>query len=71
MDFEFSSDQDDLRQTVRRFLAEQAPVNPYVRSLIDDQRGTTHVVWKGLAAIGATGLLVPEEHGGVGLGKTH
>src|SRR3954454_22021979 len=68
MDFEFSTDQDDLRDAVRRFLIEQAPITPYVRTLVDDERGTTDVVWKGLAAMGAVGLLVPEEHGGLGLG---
>jgi len=66
MDFEFSSEQEELRQTVRRFLSEQAPISPYVRSLIDDERGTTDIVWKGLAAMGAVGLLAPEEYGGSG-----
>src|SRR3954453_1387956 len=66
MDFEFSAEQEELRQTVRRSLGGQAPGGPYVRSLIDDERGTTDIVWKGLAAMGALGLLAPEEYGGGG-----
>ena len=31
MDFEFSEEQEALRATVRRFLTEQAPIQPYVR----------------------------------------
>jgi alkylation response protein AidB-like acyl-CoA dehydrogenase len=68
MDFEFSEEQEALRATVRRFLAEQAPIQPYVRDLYGDARGTTDAVWKGLADLGVTGLLVPTEHGGAGMG---
>jgi len=68
MDFEFSEEQEALRASVRRFLAEQAPIQPYVRDLYADHRGTTDAVWKGLADLGATGLLVPEQHGGAGMG---
>ena len=68
MDFEFSEEQEALRATVRRFLAEQAPIQPYVRDLLGDPRGTTDAVWKGLADLGATGLLVPAEQGGAGMG---
>ncbi|MCU1450805.1 MAG: acyl-CoA dehydrogenase protein [Acidimicrobiales bacterium] len=68
MDFEFSEEQEALRASVRRFLAEQAPIQPYVRDMLDDDRGATDAVWKGLAQLGLTGLLVPEEHGGAGMG---
>jgi alkylation response protein AidB-like acyl-CoA dehydrogenase len=68
MDFEFSADQELLRETVRRFLTERAPLAPFVRSQLDDPRGTTDEVWRGLAGLGVTGLLVPEEHGGAGMG---
>jgi alkylation response protein AidB-like acyl-CoA dehydrogenase len=67
LDFEFSEDQELLRATVRRFLAEQAPIS-YVRAMLDDQRGTTDGVWSGLAALGVAGLLVPESCGGAGRG---
>jgi alkylation response protein AidB-like acyl-CoA dehydrogenase len=68
MDFEFSADQELLRATVRRFLAEQAPVSPYVRAQLDDPLGTTDDVWRGLAELGVTGLLVPDAYGGAGRG---
>ena len=67
MDFEFSEDQELLRATVQRFLAERAPIS-YVRSMLDDERGTTDDVWSSLAALGVTGLLVPEAYGGAGMG---
>jgi len=67
LDFEFSEDQELLRATVRRFLTERAPV-AYVREMLDDERGTTADMWSGLSALGVTGLLVPEAHGGAGMG---
>jgi alkylation response protein AidB-like acyl-CoA dehydrogenase len=39
-----------------------------VRDLLNDRRGTSDSVWKGLADLGVTGLLVPEELGGAGMG---
>jgi alkylation response protein AidB-like acyl-CoA dehydrogenase len=68
MDFEFSADQELLRATLRRFLAEQAPVSPYVRAQLDNPRGTAEDVWRGLADLGVTGLLVPDAYGGAGRG---
>ena len=40
----------------------------YVRSMLDDERGTDAAMWRGLADLGATGILVPEQHGGAGMG---
>jgi alkylation response protein AidB-like acyl-CoA dehydrogenase len=67
LDFEFSEDQELLRATMRRFLTERTPIE-YVREMFDDERGTTDDTWSGLCAIGVTGLLVPEAHGGAGMG---
>jgi alkylation response protein AidB-like acyl-CoA dehydrogenase len=67
LDFEFSEDQELLRASVRRFLAERAPI-AYVRGILDDERGTTDDAWAGLGGLGATGLLVPAEYGGAGRG---
>ena len=36
--------------------------------MLDDERGFTDEVWAKLVDLGWTGLLVPEEHGGLGLG---
>ena len=67
MDFDFSEEQEALRHTVRRFLGERAPLT-YVRGMLDDDRGATDEVWRGLSDLGVTGLLVPEDHGGAGMG---
>jgi alkylation response protein AidB-like acyl-CoA dehydrogenase len=68
VDFERSADQELLAETVSRFLAEQAPILPYVRSLLDADIGTTAEVWTGLANLGVIGLLAPEANGGAGMG---
>lgn len=68
MDFERSADQELLAETVSRFLAEQAPISPYVRDRLADERGTTAPIWAGLGDLGVIGLLAPESHGGAGMG---
>lgn len=67
MNLELTDEQVALRDTTRRFLAEKAPISGHVRRLLDDPTGTTEAVWRGLAALGTTGLLVPEEYGGAGM----
>jgi acyl-CoA dehydrogenase len=67
VDFEFSEEQELLRESVARFLAERAPI-AYVRSMLEDARGTTPEVWNGLAGLGVVGLLAPESAGGAGMG---
>jgi alkylation response protein AidB-like acyl-CoA dehydrogenase len=67
MDFDFSADQNALRAAVRDTLAREAP-RDYVRRMIDDERGFTDEMWAEIAELGWTGLLVAEEHGGLGLG---
>ncbi len=69
MDFEFSADQEMLRDSVRRFLSDRAPIG-YVRGAYErtgEELGRDDV-WGGLRDIGAVGLLVPEERGGAGMG---
>ena len=67
MNLEYSDEQLALRDTVRRFLAQKASVAEHVRPMLDDPAGTTDAVWQGLSELGATGLLVPSEHGGAGM----
>ena len=67
MDFTFSDDQDALRDGVRSFLAAEA-AGAYVRAMAEDPRGFTDEFWDQVAGLGWTGLLVPEAHGGLGLG---
>lgn len=73
MDFELSADQELVRESVRRFLSERAPITPYVRDRLSsvERRSAEAVadpVWRGLAAMGLVGLLVGDEHGGAGMG---
>lgn len=67
MNLELTEEQVALRDTLRRYLAERASISAHVRPLLDDPTGTTDAVWRGLADLGTTGLLVPEEYGGAGM----
>ena len=67
MEFTFSDEQEALRTTVRDFLASECP-SSYWRAMLEDERGFSDEVWQKIAELGWTGLLVPEEHGGLGLG---
>ena len=67
MNLELTEEQVALRDTVRRFLADKASVATHVRPLLDDPTGSTDVVWRGLADLGATGVLVPSDHDGAGM----
>ena len=67
MNLELTEEQIALRDTVRQFLAEKASVAGHVRPMLDDPTGTTAEVWRGLAGLGATGVLVSQEHGGLGM----
>lgn len=67
MNLELSDEQVALRDTTRRYLAEKASVPDHVRPLLDDPTGVTEAVWRGLAGLGTTGLLVPEAFGGAGM----
>ena len=67
MNLELTEEQVALRDTVRRFLAEKASVAAHVRPMLDDPTGTTDEVWRGLASLGATGVLVPADYDGAGM----
>jgi len=66
MNLELSDEQIALRDTVRSFLAEKASIAGHVRPLLDDSTGMTEAVWRGLADLGLTGLLVPSDCDGAG-----
>ncbi len=65
MNLEYSAEQTALADTVRRYLADKAGID-HVRGHLDDPRGSTDTVWRGLAGLGAIGLLVAPEYGGTG-----
>ena len=66
MDFRFSDDQLTLTESVRDYLA--GTHGPEVLRRLDEQGNRDPAIWQGLVEMGLTGLLVPEEHGGLGLG---
>lgn len=67
MDFSFSDDQEALREAVRSFLADRCG-RDFVHAMADDERGFTDDLWSRIVEMGWTGLIVPEEQGGLGLG---
>ena len=67
MNLELTDEQVALRDTVRRFLAEKAAWQHMCGRCSTTRRAARDAVWQGLAALGATGLLVPEEYDGAGM----
>src|SRR6188768_2758048 len=67
MRFALSEDQVMLQDSITRTLADLSPLER-VRRFADGGEQTAPDIWKGLAELGLPGLLVPEEHGGLGLG---
>ncbi len=64
-----NEEQSQLRDSAQSFLSHKAPV-AHLRKLRDDRdpTGFSRELWKGFAEMGFCGLLVPEAHGGSGLG---
>ncbi|MCS3765915.1 MULTISPECIES: acyl-CoA dehydrogenase family protein [Bradyrhizobium] len=64
-----TEDQTMLADTVRHFLAKEAPVR-HMRALrdADDRTGFSRELWKRFAELGLNGVLIEEADGGLGLG---
>jgi acyl-CoA dehydrogenase len=64
-----TDDQLMIRDAARRFAVERVPL-AQVRQLRDrsDAIGFDRAAWQEMAEMGWAGLLIPEEHGGVGIG---
>jgi alkylation response protein AidB-like acyl-CoA dehydrogenase len=61
-----SAEQQELRDAVRRFLADRAPL-PRVRELMDTVSGADPAVWQQASEqLGLPGIAIAEEHGGAG-----
>lgn len=68
MNFEFSDELLQLRDQARRFLADRCP--PSVpRRVLDTDEPYAAELWRAMAEMGWTGAAIPEEYGGVGLGR--
>jgi len=66
MDFDFSDDQESLRDAVRRWVDKGFGFER--RHQLAKAGGATRAVYAELAELGLTGLVVPEAHGGLGQG---
>ena len=67
MNLDFTDEQNELRDAVRKFLVNESPV-AMARENIDAKKPYSEAVWKGLADMGVTALMLPESCGGHGMG---
>jgi len=68
MDFAFTHEHEELRQTVRRFTENESP-EATVRTLMETEQGYDRKTWERMGSeLSLLGLIVPERHGGAGLG---
>lgn len=67
MNFEYSEEQQQLADSVRKYLAQSYGFEQR-KAIIQSPRGDSEQVWKTFAAMGLTALALPEGHGGFGGG---
>lgn len=68
MNFDFSDELIQLRDEARRFLTNRCP--PSVpRRILEGPEPYAADLWRAVAEMGWTGAAIPEEYGGVGLGR--
>ena len=67
MQFTFNEEQDQLRATAQKFLADKSPTVE-VRRLMETHQGYDPIVWAQLSSeLGFTATHIPETYGGLGL----
>ncbi len=66
MELEFTSDQDELRDSIRAVLGKESPVT-LARSVVETGARPT-ALWATMVELGWPALTIGEEHGGIGLG---
>ena len=69
MNFEFSEEQNLLREQARGFLADNCPMTR-VRSVLEADEKHDAELWGKIAEMGWTATVIPEEFGGLGYGYT-
>ncbi len=65
MDFSVSDEQSMLRDTVRAFVADKAPLDA-VRTWMETPEGFDADLWASIAELGLASMHIPEEYGGAG-----
>jgi alkylation response protein AidB-like acyl-CoA dehydrogenase len=68
MEFGLSESQEILKDSARKFFAGECPMED-VRRLMETDTAYDERLWAKLSEQGYTGIIFPEEFGGVGLGK--
>jgi acyl-CoA dehydrogenase len=68
MNLDFSPEQKQFREQIRRFLLKSDGLSQ-ARSILDGKvRNYSAPIWKGLAEMSVQAIAIPEEHSGIGLG---
>jgi acyl-CoA dehydrogenase len=67
MEFDFSLEQNELKEQVRRYLNDHSDRRA-VRAILDGPEPYDKALWKGLAELGYLGASIPEAYGGLGAG---
>jgi alkylation response protein AidB-like acyl-CoA dehydrogenase len=68
MDFDYSGEQRQLQQEARRFLEDRCPPSSVRAVLENPELSLDRGLWAGMAELGWLGTVIPEVHGGLGLG---
>ena len=67
MEFGLSEDQKLLQESIGRTLEKVSPLER-VRKVAEEHAAYAGDVWQALAGLGVAGMLIAEEHGGMGMG---
>lgn len=65
MDLDLSKEQKILKRSAQDFLKKECPPS-LIRELKDDERGYPQELWDHMVELGWTGVMIPEEYGGIG-----
>ena len=65
VELEFTTEQEELRSSVRSFLEKECPVE-LVRAVVETGRAPEEL-WASMVALDWPALAIPEDHGGIGL----
>jgi alkylation response protein AidB-like acyl-CoA dehydrogenase len=69
LNFDFSDDQKSLKDQARKFLSEKAGAK-VARGVLDNAAVSyDQTLWRSVAEMGWLGAAIPEQHGGLGLGR--
>ncbi len=68
MNFDFSPEQEQFRDQIRRFFEKSNGLDQGRAILEGKSEHYSSKIWQGLAELGVQAIMVPEEHSGLGLG---